>query len=71
MTHAFSIGRDGVEDVCHHCQRGFRRLRGAASICPLCGVENVRPETTMLAPAAEHAIMPRGKARRARAKKVK
>jgi len=60
-------GRNAVEDVCDHCQRGFRRLR-SQQMCPSCGCENVR-ESAMLAQARERAVMPVAKARRPRVKK--
>jgi len=65
-----------VEDTCDYCLRAFARQRGAAAICPNCGLENVRngvfgarPETNMLAPAENMmrpspAARPRRKARK-------
>lgn len=61
-------GRAGIEDVCDHCCREFRRLRGAA-ICPSCGCENRRIESAIVDPAQERAVMPNAAVRKPRRKK--
>jgi uncharacterized Zn finger protein (UPF0148 family) len=64
-----------VEEVCDYCYRPFTRAVTATAICPSCGLVNVRsvrppaeraPESTMLAPAVERAVLPTAKPRPAK-----
>lgn len=67
-----------IEDTCDYCRRPFVRALGAPAICLSCGLENVRgdvrapkptPESAMLAPAVERAVLSPAKPRRPRKRK--
>jgi hypothetical protein len=65
-----------IEDQCDYCCRTFARMAGDRAVCPSCGLENVRPaaqrpESAMLAPAPEQAVLPRPAAKKRPARKGK
>jgi hypothetical protein len=65
-----------VEDTCDYCHRGFARTRGAKAVCPSCGLENdridtsLRPsESNMLPGGPERAVLPTPKPKPRRQRK--